>query len=377
LSPLNIFILTIAALHLLVILFFIGGLLRKSETNKNAVKYFVSVVISARNEAENIESCLLSILDQSYPHDLFEIILVNDRSSDDTGELARKLDTTEKRITVIDVETLPPGIHPKKYAITLGVSSSKGEIIIETDADVLVERYWIEKTVERFLPDVGMVVGSSTIRVKKKTLLENIQAVDFLLLVASAQGALGNGIPMGATGQNLAYRKKVFEEVGGLELDSRRYVSNDMLFLTKVSHSGWEIVGNMSKETIVSTLAVEGWKGLISQRTRWASNAYWKDINFLLLLMLTVNYFINLFVATSLVILVIAPSYSFPIFSLIVYKLITEAFFLYVASKQLNRIDLFVKFIPWFIAVTPYVIIVGILGGIGIFSWKGYKVRSV
>ena len=376
-SPLNIFILTIAALHLLVILFFIGGLLRKSETNKNAVKYFVSVVISARNEAENIESCLLSILDQSYPHDLFEIILVNDRSSDDTGELARKLDTTEKRITVIDVETLPPGIHPKKHAITLGVSSSKGEIIIETDADVLVERYWIEKTVERFLPDVGMVVGSSTIRVKKKTLLENIQAVDFLLLVASAQGALGNGIPMGATGQNLAYRKQVFEEVGGLELDSRRYVSNDMLFLTKVSHSGWEIVGNMSKETIVSTLAVEEWKGLISQRTRWASNAYWKDINFLLLLMLTVNYFINLFVAASIVILVIAPSYSFPIFLLIVYKLITEAFFLYVASKQLNRTDLFVKFIPWFIAVTPYVIIVGILGGIGIFSWKGYKVRSV
>ena len=376
-SPLNIFILIIATLHLLVILFFIAGLLRDSETDKNAVKPFVSVVISARNEAENIESCLLSILDQSYPHDLFEIILVNDRSSDNTGELARHLDTKDKRITVIDVDSLPPGIHPKKHAITIGVSSSIGEIIIETDADVLVERYWIEKTVERFLPDVGMVVGSSTIRTKKKTLLENLQAVDFLLLVASAQGALGHGIPMGATGQNLAYRKKVFEEVGGLELNTRRYVSNDILFLTKVSQSDWKIVGNMSKETIVSTLAVEGWKSLISQRTRWASNAYWKDINFLLLLMLSVNYFINLFVAASVVILIVSPSYFFPIFSLIVYKLIIEALFLYVASKQLNRKDLFVKFFPWFIAVTPYVIIVGILGSIGIFSWKGYKVRSV
>ena len=376
-SPLNIFILIIATLHLLVILFFIAGLLRDSETDKNAVKPFVSVVISARNEAENIESCLLSILDQSYPNDLFEIILVNDRSSDNTAELARKMDTIDKRITVIDIESVPPGIHPKKHALTVGVSSSIGEIIIETDADVLVERYWIEKTVERFLPDVGMVVGSSTIRAKKKTLLENLQAVDFLLLVASAQGALGHGIPMGATGQNLAYRKKVFEEVGGLELNTRRYVSNDILFLTKVSQSDWKIVGNMSKETIVSTLAVEGWKSLISQRTRWASNAYWKDINFLLLLMLSVNYFINLFVAASVVILIVSPSYFFPIFSLIVYKLIIEALFLYVASKQLNRKDLFVKFFPWFIAVTPYVIIVGILGSIGIFSWKGYKVRSV
>jgi len=197
------------------------------------------------------------------------------------------------------------------------------------------------------------------------------------LLVASAQGALGHGIPMGATGQNLAYRKKVFKEVGGLELNSRRYVSNDMLFLTKVSQSGWRIVGNMNQETIVSTLAVERWGGVISQRTRWASNAYWKDISFSLLLMLTVNYFINLFVAASVVILLIAPAYSFPIFSLIAYKFIIESLFLYVAAKRLNRKDLFVKFIPWFIAVTPYIIIIGILGGIGIFSWKGYKVRSV
>ena len=376
-SPLNIFILTIAILHLLVILFFITGLFRRSRSDKNREKPFVSVLISARNEAENIEECLLSILGQSYPHDLFEILVVNDRSSDNTGELARKMDSNGKRIIVIDVESVPTGIHPKKNAISLGVAAAKGEIIIETDADVLVERNWIELTVERFLPDIGMVVGSSTIRAKKKTLLENLQAVDFLLLVASAQGALGHGIPMGATGQNLAYRKKVFEEVGGLEIHTRRYVSNDMLFLTKVSQTDWKIVGNMSKETIVSTLAVEGWKGFFSQRTRWASNAYWKDINFLLLLMLSVNYFINLFVAASIFIMIANPTFSFPIFGLIAYKVTIEALFLYVASKQLNRKDLFAKFLPWFLAVTPYVIIVGILGGIGIFSWKGYKVRSV
>ena len=376
-SPLNIFILALAALHLLVILFFISGLLRSSGTDINTDKPFVSVVISARNEAENIESCLVSILAQSYPNDLFEIILVNDRSSDNTGEIAGKLDIAGKRIIVIDIQSVPSGIHPKKHALSVGVSAATGEIIIETDADVLVEKFWIEKTVEKFLPDVGMIVGSSTIRTKKKTLLENIQAVDFLLLVASSQGALGHGIPMGATGQNLAYRKKVFEEVGGLELNTRRYVSNDILFLTKVSKTDWKIVGNMSKETFVSTSAVEGWNDLFSQRTRWASNAYWKDINFLLLLILGVNYFINLFVATSVVILFVAPAYFFSIISLIAYKIIIEALFLYVASRQLNRKDLFHNFLPWFIAVTPYIIVVGILGGIGIFSWKGYKVRSV
>lgn len=362
---------------MLIVLFFITGLLRKSISEINIEKPFISVLISARNEAENIVGCLQSILEQSYSHDLFEIILVNDRSSDNTGELARNLDAGGKRIIVLDINSVPTGIHPKKHALTQGVSAAKGEIIIETDADVLVEREWIEKTVEKFLPNVGMVVGSSTIRSKNKTLLENLQAVDFLFLVASAQGALAHGIPMGATGQNLAYRKKVFEEVGGLAINTRRYVSNDMLFLTKVSKTDWKIVGNKSKESIVSTLAVEGWGGLISQRTRWASNAYWKDINFLLLLMLGVNYSVNLLVVAGVVMLFIDSVFSIPIFSLIAYKITIETIFLYVASKQLNRKDLFVKFIPWFVAVTPYILIIGLLGGIGIFSWKGYKVRSV
>ncbi len=376
-SPLNIFILTTTILHGLVILFFITGLQKKDNTAKSTEKPFVSIVISAHNEADNIERCLKSILDQSYPHDLYEIILVNDRSSDNTGDLSRNLNRKKTGIIVIDVESVPTGIHPKKHAISLGVSSARGIIIIETDADVLVGYSWIEKTVEKFLPDVGLVVGSSTIRKKNNSILENIQAVDFLLLVASAQGALGHGTPMGATGQNLAYRKKVFEEVGGLELSTRRYVSNDILFLTKVSKSDWKIVGNTNLEAIVSTLAVVGWKELFSQRTRWASNAYWKDINFLLLPMLGVNYLLNLFVAGGLFFMVAVPQLSLPILSLIAYKFTVEAIFLYVSAKCLNRKDLFLKFLPWFITVTPYVIIIGILGGIGIFRWKGYKVRSV
>ena len=80
--------LSIALLHLLVIFFFITGLFRNSGSGKNTEKPFVSVLISARDEAENIEVCLLSILEQSYPHDRYEIVVVNDRSSDNTGELS-------------------------------------------------------------------------------------------------------------------------------------------------------------------------------------------------------------------------------------------------------------------------------------------------
>ena len=373
----NALIILIGLLHGLVIIFFLTGLLRNNKKRQNNYTPFVSVIIAAHNEAQGIGDCLNTILDQSYPSDSYEIIVVDDRSTDETAEIAKTYSTQHANLSVVHIDSVPSGIHPKKNAITAGVKIARGEIIIETDADVSVGKKWIKSITSSFTPDVGLVVGSSTIRKDKNRFLENFQAVDFLMLVASAQGALGHGMPMGATGQNLAYRKKVFDEVGGLSIDTRRYVSNDILFLTKVTKTGWKIAGNKDRDAIVSTLAVEGWRQFFSQRTRWASNAYWKEINSLLLLMLGVNYFMNLFVLNGVFQLLSTQSISMPLVYLIIYKFVTEAIFLSIASAPFGRKDLLRSFPAWFMGVTPYIILVGLLGGIGIFKWKGYRVRSV
>ena len=370
-------IILIGLLHGFVIIFFLTGLLRNSREGQNNSTHFISIIIAAHNEAARIGDCLRTILDQSYPSNSYEIIVVDDRSTDGTVDIVNSLSTQHPNLSVVHIDSVPSGVHPKKNAITAGVKIARGDIIIETDADVSVGKNWIKSISNNFTSDVGLVVGSSTIRKDKNIFLENFQAVDFLMLVASAQGALGHGMPMGATGQNLAYRKKVFEEVSGLSIDTRRYVSNDMLFLTKVTKTGWKIVGNKDRDAIVSTLAVEGWRQFFSQRTRWASNAYWKEINSLLLLMLGVNYLMNLFVLIGISQLFSTQSISLPLVFLIIYKFLTEAIFLTVAAAPFGRKDLLRNFPAWFMGVTPYIILVGFLGGIGIFKWKGYKVKPV
>jgi len=363
--------------HGLVILYFLTGLLKKSNGRVNKEKFRVSVIIAARNESENISNCIKSILSQSYPHHLFEVIVINDRSTDETANIVESISKEDSRVTLFNVENGPVGIHPKKHALSLGVEKATGEIIFETDADVTVGNYWIESTVERFTSDVGLVVGRSSISKNSGSALENFQAVDFLLLMASAQGSLGHGIPMGGTGQNLAYRKSVFEEVGGLKVDTHRYVSNDILFINKVSKTKWKILGNLNPNSAVSTIAVNGWQQFISQRTRWASNAYWKELNSLLLLILGVNYIVNLFVGAGIIFMAITRTYSFPVIALTVYKFLTEMVFYRIASSKLDRKFLSGSFIRWFIWVTPYVLFIGILGGLGIFNWKGDKVKSI
>lgn len=359
--------------HGLVILYFLTGLLRKNNTEINKEKYRVSVIIAARNESKNIGNCIKSILSQSYPHDFFEVIVINDRSTDETADIVKRISDLDSRVKLLNVDSVPAGIHSKKHALSIGVEKATGDLIFETDADVTVGFNWLESTVERFTSDVGLVVGGSFISSNPGSALDNFQAVDFLLLVASAQGSLGHGIPMGGTGQNLAYRKSIFAEVGGLAVNSKRYVSNDILFITKVSKTNWNIVGNLNPKSTVSTLPVSDWKQFISQRTRWASNAYWKGLNPLLVLMLGVNYLMNLFVGAGIIFMVTNLTFYFPVIALAIYKFLTELAFYKIASYKMDKIFLFKSFVGWFHRVTPYVLFIGILGGLGMFKWKGYK----
>jgi chlorobactene glucosyltransferase len=94
---------------------------------------FVSVVVPARNERRNIERCARSILSSEYPH--FELIVVDDHSTDGTGEIARAIAAGDPRLRVIEAEPLPPGWFGKQWACTNGARVARGEIVLFTDAD--------------------------------------------------------------------------------------------------------------------------------------------------------------------------------------------------------------------------------------------------
>ncbi|HEX5577783.1 MAG TPA: glycosyltransferase family A protein, partial [Gemmatimonadaceae bacterium] len=96
----------------------------------------LSVVIPARNEARNIERCVRSVLSTTYPS--VEVIVVDDHSTDGTGEIARRIAAEDARVRVVDNEPLPDGWFGKQWACENGARASTGEIILFADADTVL-----------------------------------------------------------------------------------------------------------------------------------------------------------------------------------------------------------------------------------------------
>ena len=136
------------------------GLFRNRKGRNNALS-MVSVIVAARNEEENIEDCLSALALQDYPDDMYEVVVVNDRSSDGTEQIARSFEDRYYNFSLLNVTGEPLYACPKKNALNLGIESSRGEIILLTDADCRPPCSWISDMVGHFEPEVGLVAGVS------------------------------------------------------------------------------------------------------------------------------------------------------------------------------------------------------------------------
>src|SRR5271157_808309 len=118
-----------------------------------------SIVIAARNEEETIDRCLESVFSQRMPDNRYEVIVVNDRSSDGTEKVCDAYRQRYSALSVINVDTIPAGIAPKKYAVALGIARSRNEIIVLTDADCSVQAHWLTTIDRYFTGTTGLVQG--------------------------------------------------------------------------------------------------------------------------------------------------------------------------------------------------------------------------
>lgn len=232
---------------------------------------FVSVIIPARNEAANIEHCLRSVLRQSYPRDCFEVILVNDHSTDDTAKIARSLLPQHPQLQVWDLPDQQINAY-KKAALTYGIHRAKGEIIVQTDADCWMGEAWLERMIASFSPQTGLVSGPVRLTYRDNW-LEKLQSLELMGLVGIGAGSLAAGAPNMCNGANLAYRKTVFEEVGGFAEVDGVASGDDEFLLHKVHQSPWQLAFTKCPEAIVLTPAQPDWPSLKAQRLRWVSKA--------------------------------------------------------------------------------------------------------
>ena len=341
---------------------------------------FISIVIAARNEEQTIASCLEQLTSQTYPSQSYEIIVVDDGSEDATASLVtafeRRDDGNGTSVRLLRTEGSAHS-GSKKAALGLGVESARGEIIATTDADCHVTETWLRDMADCYTPEVGMVIGFSQIQSPGQItgLLQGWEGVDFHCLMLGALGSVRQGRPMAASGQNLSFRRQAFVEVGGYSTIRHRVSGDDVLLLQLIRRTGrWTVAFATAKGSFAVHPPAPGLSALLSKRTRWASNAPYQlrmDPFFFIYLCATFAMSL-LLLAASLLAIADELSALWPL-ACWTAKLLSEASLMRAGTSLLGRRDLWRYFPLWTFTQPLYLVVVGVLGSLGRFSWKGQR----
>ena len=348
----------------------IHGLLKlKKGTNQR--EYVVSIIVAARNEEQNIKSCVTALISQNYPLEKLEIIVVDDRSTDETAKIVQKFTEAYPNVILLQVKQTPSGMAPKKYALDFGINQATGEIILITDADCIPQPDWVKFMLSYFKPDVGLVAGFSPLdRAEKPSVLSRLIRLDSLALASVAAGSFGAGFPLTCNARNLAYRRSVYQQIGGFKEIGHLISGDDDLFLHLVQKkTDWQVRYAIDSEVIVSSIVPSNFNDFFHQRVRHASKGRHYAVG--LKLGLIAVYLFNISLLLLLLLSIWNTQFLLLFGGSFVLKTLFEFILLKKSATIFNRHS-YLKYFPLAALFhIPYVTIFGLWGQIGKFTWKG------
>lgn len=341
----------------------------------------ISVVVVVRNEAANIVQLLEDLDRQSYPPGLFEVIIADDGSTDDTFRLVEQY--RSRAGFTLSVFSLPPDptvLSPKKRGITEAIGRASGELIVHTDGDCRVGERWLQLLENAYRRQRACLISGAVTFTEERSLLEKMQTVEFASLGGSGACALAWGFPTMCNGANLAYPKAVFEAVGGFSGIDHLASGDDELLMHKIARRyPGRLFFLKHPASVVRTRAQPGLRQLYQQRKRWASK--WDAYQDRKISLLAVFVFLSnagLLLAAALTALGWYPFSAFILQALV--KLLTEflplscfIFYLQSPAQAIKRVLL----IPLVQVVYPfYVSFFGLAAQRKGFEWKGRKLNK-
>jgi glycosyltransferase involved in cell wall biosynthesis len=203
--------------------------LSKHQDPEIAVQRPVSVIVAAHNELENLVELLPMLLDQQYP--AFEIVLVNDRSEDDTEFYVYELERQFENFRIVTVKKTPEYLNPKKYALALGIRAARYEHLLLTDADCRpCSTHWIEKMQSGYNTGADIVIGYSPYQ-KLKGFLNHLVRYETLVTAIQYLSHANKGYAYMGVGRNLSYTKSCFFRNKGFASHIKTTGGDDDLFV--------------------------------------------------------------------------------------------------------------------------------------------------
>lgn len=335
---------------------------------------YISIIIPFRNESDNILQNLKSIEAQNYPTDKYEVIYINDFSTDDSLEKLKNGITKENIFVHSMTESKFEKAH-KKQAIEFGIIKAKGSIILFTDADCTNSPDWIATMVAGFEEYTAMISGPVAFA-ETDSLFGRLQALEFAGLILSGAGLIGNNTPIIASSANLAFRKSVFEEVGGYKDLMNLSSGDDELLMQKIAYkTNYDVKFCFSKDALVITDPNKSLEEFNQQRKRWASKGFfYENKSIVFQLVLIALFYIGLLV---LPILGIFLNLKFLILfgvSVFVKIIIEYAILEKGVGVLLEKLSLGLFLLAELLHI-PYIVYSAISGAFGNFKWKDRELK--
>lgn len=369
----------ITVLYLLLILALAYGFDKiedfKAEDIKTETKF--SIIIPFRNEAENLPELLASIKTIKYPKSHFEIIFVDDDSSDDSVAIIKQvLNTIPKkiRITRTDIKVIKnvrTSNSPKKDAITSAIKTAKFNWIVTTDADCVLPKLWLD-TLDCFIQkkQCKMVVAPVTY-FKVNSFLKRFQLLDFLSLIGATIGGFGIGKPFLCNGANLAYSKALFLELNGFNGNNTIASGDDIFLLEKAIKKNKNAVMFLkSRAAIVKTKPQQTLQALISQRKRWAAkttnynSVFGKLVGIIVL-------FINASLVAGLVLVLLGLVHFKILLSVFIIKNLVDFLLIYKTSRFFKQENYLSSFLFSGLLYPFFSVYIACISLFTKYKWKG------
>ncbi|MCH7612982.1 MAG: glycosyltransferase [Candidatus Marinimicrobia bacterium] len=353
--------------YILFILFFLIGLRKlKSVPNKITDWPHVAVVVAARNEEQNLTNLLQDFSQLDYPTDKLDIVIVDDRSSDNTWSIIEHYSKQYRQIRGIQIRNMATKMTPKKYALTQAIEQSNSEYILSTDADCRIPPGWVKSMVSHLESGSGIVIGASAIESLNHSSFSHYQMIDFLALVSANAGASGWGFSWTGSGQNLAYKRSAFEKINGFYPVKDR-VSGDDMYLVQAISKTHKCTFNSDAGSFIKARPVRSIIQFLNQRIRWSSNsrlAVKTDWFFLLFLF---NAFL---LNTAILSGSFVPGIQSHIPMVFGIKFVCDALVIFSGASMLHMFVPSIIFIIWSMLQPIYIPFIGISGLLGKFIWK-------
>lgn len=360
----------------------------------------ISIIIPARNEAKNIFNILHDISEQNYPAELFEVIVIDDHSDDDTYAISCAFAETHPQFKIVKLADLLEQADIKsafkKRAIEAAVKSATGTLIITTDADCRVQKTWLQHIAAFYEKENGKLIAAPVCFYGVGGRFQQFQALDFCGMQAITGASLSMGMFNMANGANLAYEKEAFLKVNGYQDIDKKASGDDMLLVYKIAQQYPEQVKFLKdKLAVVYTKPTETINEFLQQRFRWTSKSRsYQDkritailgLVYLFVLSIWVNalYFIGKLIYSSIFpdrtlegFLNFLPALILLLMTIfqIICKSIIDYYFLKSASTFFRRQDLMKSFFTSELLHIWYIPFVGTFGNILQYKWKGRKLN--